>query len=253
MKFKIILIATILLASSIAIAQVDRMLTVQFDITKDNRVQLIGVRVLEGGEPFETVTDSPYSFELLDAAGNVLSTTKFRVSFEAYALPVPADVLPDFNGTIPPIKKDVDRINVKVPYLENAAKFRIKSDGSILLESELTLCNKDNVCQVNKGENFLSCPSDCPSGSKDDLCDGVFDNVCDPDCDAQARKEKDVDCTCGNNVCDARENSFYCPQDCGQPVNYFLYTVLAIPIVIILLTVGIKIALRRRKKSAQKK
>jgi len=31
-------------------------------------------------------------------------------------------------------------------------------------------------------ETFKTCPSDCPSGSRDEYCDGVKDGKCDPDC-----------------------------------------------------------------------
>lgn len=44
------------------------------------------------------------------------------------------------------------------------------------------LCSPNGVC--DPGENTLFCPEDCPSGSADDLCDGMQDNRTDPDCQA---------------------------------------------------------------------
>ena len=52
---------------------------------------------------------------------------------------------------------------------------------------EARLCG-DGVCDAN--ENFKNCPDDCPSGGKDNYCDGVKDGKCDPDCSA----EEDIDC-----------------------------------------------------------
>ena len=52
------------------------------------------------------------------------------------------------------------------------------------------ICNKNSICEPEKGENYGTCPQDCPSGSKDGYCDKVKDGKCDPDCLA----EEDTDC-----------------------------------------------------------
>lgn len=46
----------------------------------------------------------------------------------------------------------------------------------------------DKICDAS--ESYKSCPKDCPSGRRDNYCDGIKDNICDPDC----RSEQDVDC-----------------------------------------------------------
>ncbi|MCK4491911.1 MAG: hypothetical protein KAU03_04755 [Candidatus Altiarchaeales archaeon] len=48
----------------------------------------------------------------------------------------------------------------------------------------------NGVCEPGFGENYLTCPKDCPSGSRDGYCDKVIDGRCDPDC----RAEEDPDC-----------------------------------------------------------
>lgn len=48
-------------------------------------------------------------------------------------------------------------------------------------------CNMNGVCET--GENFLNCVEDCPTGSKDGVCDYATDGICDPDC------TDDPDCT----------------------------------------------------------
>ena len=44
-------------------------------------------------------------------------------------------------------------------------------------------------CEVAIGENYFN-SRDCPSGSSDNVCDGLLDNKCDPDCSESA----DADC-----------------------------------------------------------
>jgi len=78
----------------------------------------------------------------------------------------------------------------------------------------------NGVCEPSKGENYLTSPEDCPSGSSDGICDQVKDGKCDPDCTGTA----DVDCLCGNGNCDVQygESSKTCKQDCpsGGADNY---------------------------------
>lgn len=50
----------------------------------------------------------------------------------------------------------------------------------------------DRICSI--GENYLNCPQDCSSGSRDGYCDGLKDEKCDPDCTLQGTPEKDPDC-----------------------------------------------------------
>ena len=49
------------------------------------------------------------------------------------------------------------------------------------------VCRPDGKC--GDGETYINCPADCPTGSGDDICDGVEDGRIDPDC----RKDADPD------------------------------------------------------------
>jgi hypothetical protein len=71
-------------------------------------------------------------------------------------------------------------------------------------------CNVNRVC--NPGENNKNCPSDCPSGGLDGLCDRNWDTICDPDC----YRKDDNDCLCNNDtICEPEfENVVNCPSDC---------------------------------------
>ena len=45
-------------------------------------------------------------------------------------------------------------------------------------------CKPTGRC--SPGESYINCPRDCPTGSKDDVCDGVEDGRVDPDCTSDA-------------------------------------------------------------------
>ena len=97
------------------------------------------------------------------------------------------------------------------------------STGQTSYSNDLTTTVKaapNGVCEPTKGENYITSPEDCPSGSSDGLCDQVKDGRCDPDCTSTA----DVDCLCGNGKCDVQygESAGTCKQDCpsGGADNY---------------------------------
>lgn len=68
----------------------------------------------------------------------------------------------------------------------------------------------DGICKNE--ENYKNCQADCPSGFKDNYCDGISDGRCDSDC----TEGKDIDCSCGNHICEKLENSVICPKDCKK-------------------------------------
>lgn len=93
------------------------------------------------------------------------------------------------------------------PGEETEIKYHLKSEGlgMILFSPALVSDEYGNVfeslpttlkitCRTNKrcdpDENYIFCPEDCRTGSKDGVCDGVADDRCDPDC----LKEVDPDC-----------------------------------------------------------
>jgi hypothetical protein len=59
------------------------------------------------------------------------------------------------------------------------------SSGQLFESDALVIkvhCIANGICEPNKGENYITCPEDCPSGSADGVCDLVKDGRCDPDC-----------------------------------------------------------------------
>lgn len=129
-------------------------------------------------------------------------------------------------------------------------------DGQTFYSNTLSvkvLCKYTGVCDPSKGENYFSCPANCPSGSKDGVCDMIKDGRCDPDC----LPGTDPDCAssttvpnsssttttssnqpaCGNYICESGENYSNCPQDCPKATN------LTLVYVIVGIVVGVLVAI----------
>jgi len=91
-------------------------------------------------------------------------------------------------------------------------------------------CIPNGLCEVDQGENYLTCSDDCPSGSSDNMCDMVRDDICDPDC----TKESDLDCYCEDGICQKFENYKICPEDCGSPLSPIILIIGVISTIVII-------------------
>ena len=102
------------------------------------------------------------------------------------------DIVVDFNQYTES-KDNTQRVgleldmSINMPYNSSADTIQIKTKGMdkrFLLHNYI--CKKDNIC--NNGENYVTCPEDCPVTS-DGICNPRIDGVCDPDCG-----NTDLDC-----------------------------------------------------------
>ena len=69
-------------------------------------------------------------------------------------------------------------------YVISPAEMNI--DGEIFHTKSRTIqfkCRADAKCDVNMGENVLTCPEDCFTGMADGFCDAANDGRVDPDCE----------------------------------------------------------------------
>lgn len=67
------------------------------------------------------------------------------------------------------------------------------NDGRTFFSNSLSteiLCNSNNLCEIELGENYFNCPNDCKQGGKDNVCNPTRDDTCDLDCAEGA----DLDC-----------------------------------------------------------
>lgn len=84
-----------------------------------------------------------------------------------------------------------------------------------------------------EGENYFTCPRDCPSGGRDGVCDEIVDRLCDPDCGT----EQDPDCVKTPETTSTALTTTQLPQESKDPIDYLPYlAVLFIVIIIVFLT-----------------
>lgn len=178
---------------------------VNFSVFRDNKAELNNFNVIEGTALLE---DQPgdYKLIILSSSGEVLYKTYFNVQFETHE-----DIIVDGKRQSKDRKLDKVEIHVRVPFDEKANRLEVYHKDREILSKKIELCNSDKVCNISGLENYFNCPFDCHSGSNDGHCDRVLDGICDNDCIV---KELDIDCTCGNKVCDERENIKVCKVDC---------------------------------------
>lgn len=228
-------------------------LAIELNADNADNFELVDMRVTQGTAT-ASVAGGAYTLRVSDSTGGTLHSVSFDVTFTAYADDIISPLMPNESvGGSGEVSLNETSVIIRVPYYTNAASFSVLKGASVLLQQSISLCNNNGACEPSSGENYLTCEADCPSGSSDEYCDEVFDNECDADCGLQGREDKDTDCTCGNGVCDDREDSITCPADCGQPsnmLNNILYTIIGIMggVVIVIITVIVLIAKGVNKK-----
>ena len=105
------------------------------------------------------------------------------------------------------LSKNANGLNTISLTVSDSAGFSVSDKITLTINQ---VCRHDGTCYT--GENYFTCPDDCPSGSTDGVCDKIKDGRCDPDC----KQGEDPDCVCNHDgFCDVgRENYYNCPDDC---------------------------------------
>jgi len=181
-------------------------ITVAFD--RNNAVSRCDVNVL-GGEPDpakDAYLSGQYYLKLIPFTGTSSVAAYFDPAWQATVV--------KFSYT-----PDIEKIEI----------YDTATDESIYAKNIAYLSRVcgDNTCQPH--ESFETCPSDCPSGAKDDYCDQAKDGKCDPDC-----VDKTLD------------------PDCHTPISGLLLPVALIGVALVLIIVGF-IIVRKKKSSIYKK
>ena len=206
---KILMLLLICIILSFPVIAYERIYDIQLNISRSDQTNLHYAKLLDGYKTIFSQSPQDYSIKVYSENGEELLSEYFVVSFSIL--------------TSPPIEWEINDtiIDLRLPYQGDAKTIKVFHREKEIFSFDISsFCNEDNIC--SEYENEISCPSDCPSGSKDDYCDGLEDGICDPDC----AKGKDPDCElkkaetnasitgCGDSICDNTESYLNCPKDC---------------------------------------
>ncbi|GEM_PF-6418163 len=210
------LIIALLFISSIHFVIAEPICEFDFFIYKNDTVQFHKINSYNGVGDSNELKQSDYALLFLDATNNMVDKIYLPIIFYVFDVP---------DGEVDSIP-----LSVRKPCNSKWDTMNMLHNNKVIftLNVKNLMCNEDRLC--NSYETYLTCPSDCPSGSKDGWCDRKLDSVCDPDCLA----ERDPDCKAGVQKGMSEKNY-------GSKFNLFL---------IIMVTIGsllIIYLLRRRK------
>ncbi|MBI4399281.1 hypothetical protein HY570_00895 [Candidatus Micrarchaeota archaeon] len=197
MRIVLLLAFAVLLTSVFAV----KVIEVDLVVFKNDSAKLAGLRVIDG-EPTDRGNVGDYVLRVEDINNKSIHEEKFNLNF--------------FVGEL---KKSVDSkvVSRRILFSPAANRIVLLHNNKTVFEKEIfnVFCNSDKKC--NNLENHFSCASDCKSGTKDNYCDGVIDGICDIDCSLIG----DLDCHCGNKICegDLKEDRKTCAKDCVVNVS----------------------------------
>lgn len=182
-------------------ALAEKVVLLDFGLTSGGEVTMNWLSVIEGS-PERTVEGGNYAIVVLDEEGEEISRTELFISFY-------------MSGTLE--EMDERDVLVRVPYREDAYVVSIEKGGSLIFHQVIgSVCNHDSECGDN--ENYASCPTDCPSGGRDNYCDSMEDGICDSDCAVSGD-----------------------PADCRQPTGAAIAGEVGAPLELPLIPIGIAV------------
>ena len=210
-------------------------LNIYLYINVNDTVKLLNLSILSGPEIPLFYPEGNFTFQILSRGGQIVYQKNFSVDFV---------ILSD-----PPIFTNETIILLSAPILPNMQTIRLFKGKKLILEENIEkfLCNHNAKCE--NFENFYSFPDDCPSGSKDNICDALIDGKCDPDC----LEGVDPDCNIPNETViqpTGKNESLFISREKNEKSRLTLIILIGI-LGLLLLIVVILILIKKRTKATQ--
>ena len=205
--------------------------------------------------PYQGVGD--YFVKILDKNNSVLFYEKFNVLFYI-------QIQKETEVTYKEVNSSIVSLRLYLPSESYSIKFYKEEKEILSLFLPDLICNKNNICEREKGEDEYLCPKECLALAQVPICGN---KVCESPQENQTNCCLDCGCPseyncidnkcvekpiCGNNICEINlgENSNNCPQDClttklppkpKTPTYVYIIIILVIFVIIALFLYKIRI------------
>lgn len=148
---KVILFFFVILMLSIPIAaSAEPVLVLNYAICKNDSVSINSIKYADGTAKVYQGADGEYELRMTSENGNAIASLYLPVSFYLHSEP-PRDV-------------DCSIGYQRLPWESDAKSLEFYHDDRLLKKIDLSgyICNRNNLCEPDSGENTVNCPRDCP-------------------------------------------------------------------------------------------
>jgi len=180
MKKIFLLAALLMLMTASGLVFAENVLFVSMLVQKDGGASLKEIKLVDG-RPTAYTEPGDYVALFTDSSGKAVHKINMSVDYTLYR--------------DPPAAANNVLVELKVPYQSEMTYLKFYRKTNLLISVKINLCDNNGKCDTSQ-ESYLTCPGDCPLGSKDGLCLARKDSVCDPDC----AKGADIDCVNNSEI-----------------------------------------------------
>lgn len=156
MDKRILLFFIIGLMLSSAVAAAEPLLVLNYAVCKNDSVMINSIKYADGTVKLYQVAGDEYKININDKNNKPIATLGIPVSFYVFSEP--------------PKETDCSSGYQRLPW-ENETKYinfyhknnLIKNIdiAEYILPNAAAVCNRNNICEPEKGENIINCPDDC--------------------------------------------------------------------------------------------
>lgn len=147
---KIVVLFTILLfcVTFLIKAETENSLALTFLVYKNYTISVKSIEYT-AANPLLPRREGSYKLDVVDDKGNVIFSQKFDVEFIILSEP--------------PEETNESLTYMRIPWNENYFKINFYHNGTLIYVVSLSdyICNKNGLCEKEKGETPINCPNDC--------------------------------------------------------------------------------------------
>ena len=135
----------------------EKIYSVLFAVYSNDTVILKNFAVQEGLQTHFPTSNTGYYVEILSYSNEKLFQANLGISFTIHVMTAP--------GELPEIITELEEVLVqlRLPYFDDAKRIAVYHLDKKILDLDLAdyICNKNNLCEAELGENKINCAQDC--------------------------------------------------------------------------------------------